>query len=173
MTSPPPLVETYLLQRQAMVRFFQSRLGPEADVEDLVQELYLKVVALQKEQVEVHNQRAYLYRLASNLLIDRWRGWQRSRLRDTAWREAANVEGISPQADSAPSPEALVIDRDRLERIARIVRKLPQRTQNIFHLHKFDGVSHAEIAARLGMSRSSVEKHMMDALRAITERLDR
>ncbi|WP_292229775.1 RNA polymerase sigma factor [Brevundimonas sp.] len=173
MTSPPTLVETYLLQRQAMTRFFQSRLGAEADVEDLVQELYLKVIALDAEQAQVQNPRAYLYRLASNLLIDRWRGWQRSRQRDTAWREAGHVEGITPEADGAPSPEAIVIDRDRLERIVRVVQKLPARTQNIFRLHKFDGVSHAEVAARLGISRSSVEKHMMDALRAITEKLER
>ncbi|GAA0217208.1 RNA polymerase sigma-70 factor (ECF subfamily) [Brevundimonas nasdae] len=173
MTSPPTLVETYLLQRQAMTRFFQSRLGAEADVEDLVQELYLKVIALDAEQAQVQNPRAYLYRLASNLLIDRWRGWQRSRQRDTAWRDAAHVEGVTPEADGAPSPEAIVIDRDRLERIVRVVQKLPARTQSIFRLHKFDGVSHAEVAARLGISRSSVEKHMMDALRAITEKLER
>lgn len=60
MTSPPTLVETYLLQRQAMTRFFQSRLGAEADVEDLVQELYLKVIALDAEQAQVQNPRAYL-----------------------------------------------------------------------------------------------------------------
>lgn len=68
-------------------------------------------------------------------------------------------------------PEAIVIDRDRLERIVRVVQKLPARTQSIFRLHKFDGVSHAEVAARLGISRSSVEKHMMDALRILAARM--
>ena len=50
---------------------------------------------------------------------------------------------------------------------------LPQKTQAIFRMHKFDGQSYAEVAAQLSISRSSVEKHMMDALRLLSARVQR
>lgn len=167
----PGLLETYLDQREVMTRFFRVRMGSEADVEDLLQELYLKVAALNPEQADIQSPRAYLYRLASNLMVDRWRAWQRSRSRESAWRLATRSTGAMEDLDDAPSPEAVVLDRDRLDQLVRVVATLPARTRTIFRLHKFEGVSHAQVAQRLGISRSSVEKHMMDALRALAEKM--
>ncbi|CAN5370227.1 RNA polymerase sigma factor [soil metagenome] len=172
-TAPPKdLLETYLDQREPMIRFFRGRMGPGADVEDLLQELYLKIAGLDPDHVDIQSPRAYLYRLASNLLVDRWRAWQRSRARDSAWRLVTRAPGIADDMDDAPSPEAIVVDRDRLEQLARVIATLPTRTRTIFRLHKFEGLSHAEVAERLGVSRSAVEKHMMDALRALAEKME-
>jgi len=165
------LLETYLDQREILTRFFRVRMGAEADVEDLLQELYLKVAAHDPSHADIQAPRAYLYRLATNLLVDRWRAWQRSRARDSAWLLVMRSNGALDDADDAPSPEAVVIDRDRLDQLMRVVAKLPQRTQTIFRMHKLDGLSHAEVAEQLGVSRSAVEKHIMDALRALAEKM--
>ncbi|CAN5311317.1 RNA polymerase sigma factor [soil metagenome] len=172
-TGPAPgLLETYLTNREVMSRFFRVRMGPEADVDDLMQELYLKLVTHNSDHPDIQSPRAYLYRLASNLMVDRWRAWQRSRVRDSAWRLATGSAGIADNVDAAPSPEAIMLDRDRLEQLLRVVATLPHRTRTIFRLHKFEGVSHADVAQQLGISRSSVEKHMMDALRALAEKME-
>lgn len=169
---PPGLLETYLDQREAMSRFFRARMGSEADVEDLLQELYLKVAGHDPGHADIQSPRAYLYRLASNLLVDRWRAWQRSRARDSAWRMTTRTPGVAEDVDDAPSPEAVLLDRDRLDQLLQVIATLPQRTRTIFRLHKIEGVSHADVAKRLDISRSSVEKHMMDALRALAEKME-
>ena len=61
--------------------------------------------------------------------------------------------------------------RQRLALLTRALSDLPDKTSAIFRLHKFEGLSYAEVAARLGISRSSVEKHMMDALRHLAAKV--
>ncbi len=165
--SPPPaLVQVFFEQREAMRRFFQARLGSGIDVDDLLQDLYLKAAAA-GQAAQVREPRAYLYRLASNLMMDRWRSSRRSVARDTAWRDVSHVTGANEDIDDAPSADVIVAGRQRLAALMTALTRLPERTQTIFRLHKFDGLSYAEVASTLGVSRSSVEKHMMDALRAL------
>lgn len=153
-----------------MARFFRARLGSGGDVEDLLQDLYLKVVGLDPE-TDIRDPRAYLYRLASNLMMDRWRSERRSAARDGAWRLVAHdTEGAEDRAD-IPSAEAVVAGRQRLAALHAALTHLPEKTQIIFRMHKFEGFSYAEVATRLGVSRSSVEKHMMDALKALSAKV--
>jgi RNA polymerase sigma-70 factor (ECF subfamily) len=70
-------------------------------------------------------------------------------------------------ADS-PSAETAAMDRQTLRTLLNTLDTLPERTRSIFRMHKFDGLSYAEVAAKFGISRSSVEKHMMQALRALS-----
>ncbi|WP_428152357.1 RNA polymerase sigma factor [Brevundimonas sp.] len=172
MTASPAssLLTAYLEQREAMRRFFQARLGPAADVEDLLQDLYLKAATVDAA-TEVREPRAYLYRLASNLMMDRWRSGRRSAVRDTAWRDVTRTAGPTEDIDDAPSAEAVVAGRERLAALMEGLTHLPPRTQAVFRLHKFDGLSYAEVAENLKVSRSTVEKHMMDALRHLTAKV--
>ncbi len=172
LTAPPAhaLLPTYLEQREAMRRFFQARLGAGADVEDLLQDLYMKVVGVDAAQ-EIREPRAYLYRLASNLMMDRWRSSRRSAARDAAWREVAHVAGPTEDLDDAPSAETVVAGRQRLALLVATVDRLPDKTRTIFRLHKFDGLSYAEVAQSLNVSKSTVEKHMMDALKVLAAKV--
>ena len=166
----PALLSTYFEQREAMRRFFLARLGPAADVEDLLQDLYLKVVGVDGTS-EVREPRAYLYRLASNLMMDRWRSSRRSAARDAAWRDVAHVSGPTEDLDDAPSAETVVAGRERLAQLMTALDGLPDRTRTIFRLHKFDGLSYAEVGRSLDVSKSTVEKHMMDALKILAAKV--
>ncbi len=73
--------------------------------------------------------------------------------------------------DDAPSAEAVVAGRQRLQTLMTALDQLPEKTRTIFRLHKFEGLSYAEVAEKQGISRSSVEKHMMDALRILAARM--
>ena len=172
MTAPPApaLLKTYFEQRDAMRRFFHARLGSGADVEDLMQDLYLKVGAVD-DAAEVREPRAYLYRLASNLMMDRWRSVRRSAARDGAWRQIAHATGATEDMDDAPSAEAVVAGRQRLALLMAALDRLPEKTRTIFRLHKFEGLSYAEVATKLGVSKSTVEKHMMEALKTLAAKV--
>lgn len=162
------LVEAYFAYRGDLQRFIAARLGRSGqDVDDVLQDLYLKASVVGPE-TQVRDPRAYLYRLASNLMMDRWRSGRRAAARDGAWRQISAGEGADGGLDDAPSAEAVVAARQRLERLRVDVENLPEKTRRVFKLHKFDGLSYAETASALGISRSSVEKHMMDALRRLT-----
>lgn len=171
MTAPSahPLIATYSEMREALERFFRARTGPSGDVDDLLQDLYIKVAGL-PAKTEVRDPRAYLYRLASNLVMDRWRSARRSAARDGAWRMVSHNIGGLEDVDDAPSAEDVVASRDRFARLLATLSRLPPKTQTVFRMHKFEGLSYAEVADRLGISRSSVEKHMMDTLRILAER---
>ncbi|WP_312599029.1 RNA polymerase sigma factor [Brevundimonas sp.] len=172
MTAPAahPLVAAYLEQRQDLARFCRARLGgASGDVDDLLQDLYLKVSTLPAD-TPVDNPRAFLFRLISNLMLDRWRSGQRAAARDGAWRQINHQTGVIEDLDDAPSAEAAVASRQRLARLIAAVETLPPKTRTIFRLHKFDGVSYADIASQLDISRSSVEKHMMEALRVLARK---
>lgn len=172
MTAPTahPLIAAYFEQREALGRFLRARMGVSGDVEDLLQDLYLKVAGLDPA-TEVRDSRAFLYRLASNQMMDRWRSGQRSVARDAAWRLANHAVGTTEDMADAPSAEAVVAGRQRLAVLNAAVAGLPDKTRTVFSLHKFEGLSYAEVAARLGISRSSVEKHMMDALRVLAAKV--
>ncbi len=171
--SPPssPIVTAYFQRREDLRRFFLARLGPGADVEDLIQELYIKVKNLDGEPIE--NPPAYLYRLASNLMLDRMRRQRRAGARDAEWRRNNHATLGALDVVDTPDAEAAVIARQRLQRLTEALKTLAPLTQKIFELHKFEGLTHAETAAKLGVSRSAVEKHVSLALKHLITKIGR
>jgi RNA polymerase sigma-70 factor (ECF subfamily) len=165
MADPPPLIAAYMRKRADLVRFFTLRTGSAATAEDLVQDLYVKISEMTPPP-DMRSAEAFLYRVGSNLMLDRSKAQRRQAARDHAWSQAAGGGGPEPVAQEAPADEA-VAARQRLERLVAGLERLPPQVAAAFRLHKFDGLSHSEVAARLGVSRSSVEKYIMSALRAL------
>jgi len=159
-----PLLSIYFEQRGPLIRFFAARSGSAVEAEDLVQELYLKVSNTEVE-TEIANPRAYLFRLANNLMLDRARQARRSAARDTAYRDST-VETVGAEdVVDAPSAETQVAARQRLALITQRLAELPPKVREAFRLHKFEGMSHPEVAARMGVSRSAVEKYISAGLK--------
>lgn len=166
----PALLQAYLERRADLVRYFTLRLRSPTAAEDLVQEIYLRLASVE-ETAEVQSPAAYLYRLGSNLMLDRLRGERRSAARDSAWR-TAHGSAVGPEdVDEQPDALAVVEARQRLQRVVEAVQELGPQTQRVFRLHKLEGLSHSETAERLGISRSAVEKHMIAVLKHLAARL--
>jgi RNA polymerase sigma-70 factor (ECF subfamily) len=157
----------FLEKRAALVRFFAARTGSPDEAEDLVQELYLKV--RERPPQDVANAGAYLYRLGLNLMTDRFRSASRSRTRDDRYYQTQG--GADPGTDAAPSPERATESRLRLEAMLRAIDQLPSQSRTVFRMHRIEGLSHQEVAQALGISKSTVEKHMMAALKRLTDAL--
>ncbi len=167
---PPALLAAYVEKRDGLVRLFAARLRSFPAAEDLVQEIYLKIVAL-PDDAPVDNPGSYLFRMGNNLMLDRLRGERRSGVREAAWRQTERTEVGGHEIAEEPDAEAVVAARQRLAALARAVEELPPRMQRAFRLHKLEGLSQAETARAMDVSIGSIEKHIAAALRALSEKL--
>jgi RNA polymerase sigma factor (sigma-70 family) len=163
------LAAIYQQCRPQLLRFLRARTADPSEADDIIQELWIK---LQNSSVgPVANGRAYLFQVANNLVLDRVRERRRRSVRDRRWTEAAYTpaalqgEVIDPQ----PDPERALLEAEELQRLTAAVAGLPEGARRAFCLHKIDGLSHAEVAARLGISRSGVEKHIAVAMKHLRQ----
>lgn len=153
----------YFEHAQELRRYLTRRLDCAQTAADLTQEVFVRLLRSEPASV-VENPRAYLYRIASNLLADHFRGLkQQPGLVGTRSWEAV--------PDEAPSPERAILTREELRRLERAIDELPPRQREVILLHKFEGLSYSAIAARLGISKNTVMVHMMRALAHCRHRL--
>lgn len=123
------------------------------DVDDIIQETYARLVAA-GSVAHVHDPRSYAFQVAGSVVIDNLR-----RMKVVAIASVPNLEAlevVSPE----PSPERQVIDRDELQRLAHMIARLPGKVRDVFTLRRVHGLSQREVAQRLGLAESTVEKHM-------------
>jgi RNA polymerase sigma-70 factor (ECF subfamily) len=170
MADPPALIDAYLRKRADLVRFFTLRTRSPAQAEDIVQDLYLKIQATEPPP-DLQSPEAWLYRLGVNVMLDRMKQQRRQAARDESWGREAAGPGAEHVAEE-PAADDVVASRQRLARLVAAVDELPPQVAAAFRLHKFEGLTHGEVAARLGVSRSAVEKYIMTALKTLMARLE-
>lgn len=158
----------FMTHRPMLLRFFMAR-GGGGDVDDLLQELWLKVRSAQTGPIA--EPASYLFRMADNLLLDRRRGDLRRNRRDDQW--TGLHRGTVDDMSDAPSAEQVMIARERLRIVDAAIDALGERTAAIFRSYRVDGVHQRDIAASHGISLSAVEKHLQKAYRALTQVRDR
>lgn len=164
------LFKAYVDKRDLLTRYFAKVAGDAALAEDIVQDLYLKIQAMDDtDSRAIEDATAFLFRMAHNIHRNHIRSLDNGRRRDTAW-QTLHREGRQDPADETPSPEDEISSRQQLAEFSKALDELPERTRTIFTLHKFESVSQAQVAARLGISLSSVEKHLGAALKHLTAR---
>jgi len=166
------LTDVFMQRRAELRRYFVARVG-EAEADDLLQDAFIKLATVADDS-DVQSPGAYVYRLVNNVMLDRLRKQRNGAARDAEWRRCAHMVAPSGEEvfDGVPADEALAA-RDRLDRVRLALAELPENIQHTFARHKFDGLSHSEVAAELGVSRSLVEKHMMRALKHLIARVGR
>jgi RNA polymerase sigma factor (sigma-70 family) len=141
--------------RGPLMRFFLRRVGDHAEAEDLTQQVFVRILGRAASAAPA----PLVFRIAANLLKDHGRsGVRRGRV-----FTVADVDDEPASAAEALTPERVLAGREELERTLAVLEKLGPRTRDIFILFRLEKMSHAEIAARLGISRSAVEKHVMKA----------
>lgn len=139
--------------------------------EEVVQDLYLKIAALDPDY-DVDNPTAFLFRSGTNIWLNRIRGAGRDQRRSGQWVESHHTSLGDDVIVDEPSAEAQVSARQQLDQIRSALAELPDKTQSIFQLHKIDGLNQADVALKLGISKSSVEKHLASALKFLLARIN-
>lgn len=129
----------------------RSRGGLEID--DVIQETYARLVAVESVS-HIHDAKSYAFQIAGSVVIDHLR-----RMKVVPISSVPDLDYLEVVSD-APSPERQVIDRDELTRLAQMIALLPGKVRDVFTLRRVHGLSQREVAERLKLSESTVEKHM-------------
>lgn len=124
---------------------------------DFTQELFLRLAELPAIEA-IGNVRSYLYQAARNLVIDHFRKEDRQQTYSSAPEELGEIPADVTLVDDALSA------RQELLRLQKAMQALPQRTQLVFFSNKVEGLTYAQVAHRLNISESSVQKHLAKAL---------
>ncbi|MDR2306507.1 MAG: sigma-70 family RNA polymerase sigma factor [Paucimonas sp.] len=140
-----------------LVSFLSARLGNRQAAEDVAHDAYLRVLE-RGEGEQIEHPRAFLYRTALNLVIDRHR---RQQVRQVEPLEVLDHD----ERWHSPAPTQHMQLDQRLALMQRALDELAPVCRDSFLLRKLDGLSHPQIAERLGISRSLVEKHIVNAMK--------
>lgn len=144
-----------------LLKFLGKRLGSSADAADLAQDAFTQWLDW-RDRRTVEQPRAFLFQIARNLLRDHWR---RQQARPQASEDLDTGHMLDAMVDEqGASPLEKVEQQQRLHLLARALDDLSPRRREAFVLHKFDGLSQVEVAQRMGISLSMVEKHIASAL---------
>ena len=138
--------------------------GPP-EPEDVAQTVFTRYAAIDNP-FTIDNPRAYLYRIASHIVIDCKR------------REAVQENYLHKQKQYNDehnfdlTPESVVIAIEELNKIEAAIKNMPTRQQHCLLLHRIDGLSFAEIARKMKLSGPGVRKIILKAMKDIDQALN-
>lgn len=146
-----------------LMSFLSARMGNRHMAEDVAHDAFVRVLERSGTDAIVQP-RAFLYRTALNLVVDDHR---RNAIRRSEPLEVLDGE----EQGFVPSPQMTLDKGQRLDMLQRALSELPLLCRESFMLRKLEGLSHPEISERLGISRSLVEKHIVNAMKHCRVRL--
>jgi RNA polymerase sigma-70 factor (ECF subfamily) len=141
----------------ALRSFFRRRAALAEEVDDLAQDVLIRLIR-RGSLADVSHLGAYVFQTAANILRDRKR-------RDGA--RAADAHDVIDEMhvdDAAFTPERVLLGQEALDRLRTGLLDLPERTREVFFLGRIERMPYADVAERLGISLSAVNKHMAKAL---------
>ena len=152
--------------RRWLTGYFRRRVRDDHEVDDLVQEVFVRIVGRNSE-APVGHLGGYVARTAASVLADRAR-------RRSVRQADLHVE-FDPDyhGDEEIDPERVLSGKEELHAATAALLSLPERTRSVFVLRRLEGWRHADIARHLGISVSAVEKHMVRAIRHLGTEMER
>lgn len=155
--TPTALIDSLYRQHSAWLRgWLYNRLNNSADAADLAQDAFVRVMQ-RRIASQLDQPRAYLRTVARGLVIDLWRHREIER----AWLDT--LAGLPEEC--TPSPETSALALEALVAIDRLLDSLRPAVREAFLLAQLEGLKCPAIAARMGVSVSSVERYIAQALR--------
>jgi len=131
---------------------------PEDVVNDIAQEVYFRIIRQNKPENLEEYPRAYLYRVAINLVRDRFRS---NNTRMEQYHQQLEEDTL---VSSEMSPEINVHYRQQLAKLKSILRELSPKHRKIYLMHRINNATCREISKDLGISLRSVERYLSQAV---------
>ncbi len=154
-----------------ILHYLRKRTDNASDAADMTQDVFTQWLGY-RDQAKVEQPRAFLFQMARNLLRDHWR---RQKVRQTLFVEQLpDSSEVELQVNSTQSNEPLARaqQQQHVQRLSAVMAELSPRRREALMLHRFDGMSQAQIAEHMGISISMVEKHIASALLHCKRRLE-
>ena len=155
------LTNYYITHRHELLVYASSRLGNSVEAEDLVQNVFLRLLTSDRMITEV-TLPALVYTIARNLITDFYR--RRTHFDDYE-HYLKNTDSIEESAES------ILSIRDITEQLERGLARVPENCREIYRLHIYGGMKVAEISQRLGEGYKSVEHRLGAARKAVRQQL--
>lgn len=154
------LYERYL---DEIYRFVFYKVGSQPTAEDLTEEAFLRawehLPRIYKKDQKMDNFRAWVYRIANNLVID-------------FYRKKKPVENIeAPEPANSALPETVAIANEQSQQLAQSIRKLKPEHQQIIILRLVNDLSHKEVASIMNISESHSRVLLYRALKKLKDNL--
>jgi RNA polymerase sigma-70 factor (ECF subfamily) len=163
--SPADFASLYRATLAPLRRYLARLLGSTTEAQDVAHDAYSKVYRTMAEK-PVEQPQGFLFTTARNLAINQLR-----RRNHAPVQLADNIIELSPS--QAPGVENLVMARQEWAATEAAINRLPLGCRAVFLLCRFEGLTHPETAARLGISRKTVEKQHARALRLLRASLQK
>ena len=153
---------------RVLVAYLTARLRSEQEAKEVAQEAYVRLLQLQ-EPDRPGLLRAYLFKTATNLAIDRLR---HRRIQHRSEEQPGLFEDWNASHADREDPAKQVLAREQADRLLAYLQELPTKCQQVLDLHRFEGLSQQEVAVRVGISARMVRRYVTYAMVYCHLRLD-
>jgi RNA polymerase sigma-70 factor, ECF subfamily len=160
--NPGAFQELYALYSHRVYGYVASRIGNSHDAEDVVSEIFLRVI---KNLDQLRNQRnssfaAWLFVIARNEVVEYYR---RS-------KNHVPLHVTEPHAPANAQPDQIVMQNQDADQLYKLVITLPERQREIITLRYYGGLRNHEIARVLGIGEKTVSAYISRALSDLQEK---
>jgi len=160
-------------QGSRLRNFIRRRVPNEADVEDLLQEVFYELVEANRLLMPIEYVTGWLYRVARNRITDLFRKKRPETFSDQAVEdengELLPIEDLLPSPDAGP--EALYVRNLLLDELEFALSELPDEQRDVFVAHELEGRSFKELSAESGVSVNTLLSRKRYAVLRLRERL--
>ena len=153
------LTETIGREQGRLRNFIRRRVDDESDAEDILQDVFYELVEAYRLMKPIEQVGAWLYRVARNRIIDRFRKkkpepFSAAGESDGEGGDSLSLEELLPSPDAGP--EASYARSILLDELDAALDELPEEQREVFVAHEIDGLSFKEIAAETGVGISAL-----------------
>lgn len=151
----------FYLYKDRLYGYILRLTGSPEMAEDVVQDVFLKLWKNRNGLTEIEHLRGYVFRMAQHHAINAFKRMA---------KEALLVANNALHPDAVVTDAEAVLELKEVQQVLnQVVSKLPPQQKLVYTLSREQGLKHEEIARHLNISLSTVNKHMIQALRAIRE----
>lgn len=159
-------------QEQFLLNWLRRFVGDWETAVDLKQSVFVLVLEYSREN-HIDNPKALMFKIARNLAVNEMR---RRKRHNQTFVCSGGFENSTPDEElvpsHAPTPEETTASRQNLRRLANAINLLPERQKQTVMLSRLKGYTYKQIAKEFGVSQSSVEKYMINALKTLRAELE-